>query len=87
MSDDDIPVLRDAVARRPRGNLNQEQVDEICDNISATAAILIDKLVAEALREVLEDAEQELRARLDERLKDELPALVEKTLREKLRTD
>ena len=83
MSDDDIPVLRDAVARKPRGNLNQDQIDEICDSISAEAWVLIDKLVAEALRE----AEEELRIRLNERLKDEFPALVENALRDKLQSD
>ena len=83
MSDDDIPVLRDAVARKPRGRLNQDQVDEICDSLSDDARDLIDKLVAEALRE----AEADIRERLNERLKDELPALVEKTLSAKLRND
>lgn len=83
MSDDDIPVLRDAVARKPRGRLNQEQIDEICAGISADAQALIDNLVAEALRE----AETELRARLNERLQDEIPALVEKALRDTLQSD
>ena len=85
MSDDDIPVLRDAVARRSRDNLTQDQVDELCDSISAEAAVLIDKLVAEALHEALAEAEQELRTRLNERLQDEFPALVENALRDKLR--
>ncbi len=83
MSDDDIPVLRDAVARKPRGRLNEDQVDEICDSLSDAARDLVDKLVAEALRE----AEAEIRERLNERLQDELPALVEKALRDKLNND
>jgi len=81
MSDDeDIPVLREAVARKPQATLSQEEIDEMCDSLSAEAWVLIDKLLAEALRE----AEEALRFRINDRLSDDLPALIEKTLRERL---
>jgi len=81
MSDDeDIPVLREAVARKPQATLSQEEIDELCDSLSAEAWVLIDKLLAEALRE----AEESLRFRINDRLSDDLPALIEKTLRERL---
>ena len=78
--DDDIPVLRDVVARKPQVTLSQEEIDELCDSLSAEAWVLIDKLLAEALRE----AEESLRIRINDRLSDDLPALIEKTLRERL---
>ncbi len=78
--DDDIPVLREAVARKPQATLSQEEIDELCDSLSAEAWVLIDKLLAEALRE----AEESLRFRINDRLSDDLPALIEKTLRERL---
>jgi hypothetical protein len=77
--DDDIPVLRDAVARRPRG-LSAEQIDELCDSLSAEAWVLIDKLISDSLKE----AEDALRVRINDRLSDELPSLIEKTVREQL---
>ena len=81
MSDDeDIPVLREAVVRKPQATLSQEEIDELCDSLSAEAWVLIDKLLAEALRE----AEESLRFRINDRLSDDLPALIEKTLRERL---
>jgi len=82
MSDDDdhIPVLRDAVARKPKLTLTPEQIDELCDSLSAEAWVLLDKLLAEALRE----AEESIRFKINDRLSDEFPALIEKTLREKL---
>jgi hypothetical protein len=80
MSDDEIPVLRNAVARKPQGTLSAEQVDELCDSLSAETWVLIDKLLAEALRET----EEALRFKINDRLNDELPALIEKALREKL---
>ena len=81
MSDDDeIPVLREAVARERQPGLTPEQIDEVCDGLSAEAWVLLDKLIADALR----DIEETLRFKINERLSDELPALVEKTLREKL---
>ena len=80
MNDDEIPVLRDAVARKPQETLSHEQVDELCDSLSAETWVLIDKLLAEALRET----EEALRFKINDRLNDELPALIEKALREKL---
>ena len=81
MSDDeDIPVLREAVARKPQATLSQDEIDELCDSLSAEAWVLIDKLLAEALRE----AEESLRFRINDRLSDDLPGLIEKTLRERL---
>ena len=82
-NDDDIPVLRDAVARKPQTTVSPEQIDEICDSLSAEAWVLLDKLLVEALRE----AEERLRLQINDRLNDELPALIEKTLREKLDSD
>ena len=78
--DDDIPVLRDAVARRQPLKLSPEEIDELCADINAAAAELIDKLLAEAMRE----AEYTLRQQVNERLTDELPMLIEKTLQDKL---
>jgi len=79
MSDDDIPVLRDAVARKPRG-LSAEQIDELIDSLSAESWVLIDKLVQESLKE----AEETLLVRINDRLSEELPSLIEKTVREQL---
>jgi hypothetical protein len=81
--DDDIPVLREAVARKPQAAISQELIDELCDCISAEAWVLIDKLIAEALRE----AEEGIRFRINDRLSDDLPALIEKSLRERLPTE
>jgi len=78
--DDDIPVLRDAVARRQPLKLSPEEIDDICAGINASASELIDKLLAEAMRE----AEYTLRQQVNERLNDELPGLIEKALQEKL---
>ncbi len=83
MSDDDIPVLRDAVARKPQQGLTPEQIDELCDSLSANTRLLIDKLIAEAMPE----AEEAMRIQINDRLNDELPALIENTLREKLSND
>ena len=79
-NDDYIPVLRDAVVRKHSPQLSPEEIDEICAGINAAASELIDKLLAEAMRE----AENTLRLQIDDRLNDELPALIEKTLQEKL---
>jgi hypothetical protein len=78
--DDDIPVLRDAVSRNPATGLDQKQIDELCDSLNAEAWELIDKLIAESLQE----AEETLRLKISDRLSSELPALIEKTVREKL---
>lgn len=80
-SDDDIPVLRDAVSRQAAAaGLSREQIDEICDSLNAEAWVLIDKLLAETLRE----AEDLLRLRLNDRFSDEFPALIQKALQDKL---
>ena len=78
--DEDIPVLTDAVRRKDGGGLTDAQIDELCDGLSAEAWVLIDNLVGEALR----DVEDKLRVQINDRLGDELPQLIEKTLREKL---
>ena len=78
--DDDIPVLRDAVARRQPLKLSSDEIDEICAGVNAAASELVDKLLAEAMRE----AEYTLRMQVNERLKDELPTLIEKALQETL---
>jgi hypothetical protein len=83
MSDDVIPVLREAVARKPKISLSPEQLDELCDSLSAEAWVLIDKLLADALRE----AGETLRFQINDRLSNEFPALIEKTLRDRLAGD
>ena len=84
MSDDDeIPVLREAVTRKPQPSLSQDKIDELCDCISAEAWVLIDKLIAEALRE----AEESIRFRINDRLSDDLPTIIEKALREQLQSE
>ena len=81
MNDDDIPVLRDAViVRRQSTRLSPAQIDTLCDSINVAARALIDNLLAEGLRE----CEAILRAQINDRLSDELPAMIEKTLRDKL---
>ena len=79
-NDDDIPILRDAVIRKHSPQLGPKDIDEICAGINAATSELIDKLLAEAVRE----AENTLRLQISDRLNDELPALIEKTLQEKL---
>ena len=81
MSDDnDIPVLRDAVARRPASQLSPEQIDDVCDKLSAEAWVLLDNMLTEALRE----AEENIRIMMNERLSAEFPSLIEKALQEAL---
>lgn len=79
-SDDDIPVLTDAVRRPSAGKLSEEQIDALCDSLAADTWVLLDGLIDTALR----NAQDGLRLQLNERLGDELPALIERTLREKL---
>jgi hypothetical protein len=79
-SDDDIPVLRDAVIRRQSARLTPAQVDDLCDSINVSARALVDSLLAEGLRE----CEAILRAQINDRLSDELPSLIEKALQDKL---
>ena len=82
-SDDDIPVLRDAVARKPARGLEPAQIDELCEELSAGAQALVEHLVEQALQENM----QILRTRLKNELSSELPALIEKTVSEKLKAD
>ena len=81
--DDDIPVLRDAIARRPSTPVTQEQLDDICDSVGTQTRELLDELLAEGLRE----AEESLRKSIGDRLNDELPALIDTVLRDKLAKD
>ena len=78
--DEEIPVLTEAVRRKPGRDLSTEQIDEICDSLAAEAWVMLDGLIAESLR----DIEEELRIKINDRLGDELPRLIEKTLHEKL---
>jgi hypothetical protein len=78
--DDDIPVLTDAVRRGARSALSSDQVDELCDGIAAETWVLVDGLVSDALR----DIEDQLRLKINDQLGEQLPALIEKTVREKL---
>ncbi len=80
MNDDDIPVLRDAVIRKPSTRLSPTQIDVLCDDMNVSTRTLVDSLLAEGLRE----CEAILRAQINDRLSDELPALIEKVLRDKL---
>ena len=79
-SDDDIPVLRDAVIRRQSARLSPAQIDALCDSINASSRALVDSLLAEGLRE----CEAILRAQINDRLSDELPALIERAMRDNL---
>ena len=81
--DDEIPVLTEAVRRKTGGALSDEQIDELCDGLAAEAWVLLDGLIAESLR----DVEEQLRVKINDRLGDELPQLIEKALREKLGGD
>lgn len=81
--DTDIPILTDAVRRRTQGELSREQIDELCDGLAAATWVMLDRLIAEAMA----DIEEQLRLNINDRLGDELPALIEKTLREKLAGD
>jgi len=78
--DDEIPVLTEAVRRRVGGTLSDEQLNELCDSLAAETWVLLDSLIAESLR----DIEEQLRVRINDRLGDELPRLIEKALHEKL---
>jgi hypothetical protein len=79
-SDDDIPILRDAVARRTSARLSPAQIDALCDSINVSSRALVDSLLAEGLRE----CEAILRAQINDRLSDELPALIERAMRDSL---
>lgn len=79
MNDDDIPVLRDAVARRTGEGLSDEQLDDVTDRLITATRDLVDELLEGALR----DAEDVLRIRLTERLNDELPGLIDNVLRDR----
>ena len=77
--DDDIPVLKDAVARRsPR--LTPKQLDEICASVSEATARLVNSLLAEAMQTVATSIREEISEQLD----DELPELIEKTIHKQL---
>lgn len=78
--DEEIPVLTEAVRRKSARDLTTEQIDEICDALAAEAWVMLDGLIAESLR----DVEEQLRLKINDRLGDELPQLIEKTLHEKL---
>lgn len=78
--DEEIPVLTQAIRRKAGGELSSEQIDAICDSLAAEAWVLLDGLIAESLQEI----EEKLRVSINDRLGDELPKLIEKTLHEKL---
>ena len=82
-NEDDIPVLRDAVAGKTAATIDQERLDSISDNLSIQARELLDELLIEGLRE----AEESLRRSIGNRLNDELPTLIDNVLREQLGKD
>ncbi len=77
--DEEIPVLTEVVRRKAGNELSGAQLDELCDSLAAETWVLLDNLIAESLR----DVEDTLRVRINDRLGDELPKLIEKTLHEK----
>lgn len=77
--DEEIPVLTEVVRRKSGNELSGAQLDELCDSLAAETWVLLDNLIAESLR----DVEDTLRVRINDRLGDELPKLIEKTLNEK----
>lgn len=78
--DEEIPVLTEAVRRKSGRELTTEQIDEICDSLAAETWVMLDGLIGESLR----DVEEQLRLKINDRLGDELPRLIEKALHEKL---
>jgi len=78
--DEEIPVLRDAVRRKVGREFTSEQIDELCDSLAAETWVMLDGLISESLR----DIEEQLRVKINDRLGDDLPKLIEKTLHEKL---
>jgi len=78
--DEEIPVLTEAVRRKPGREISSAQIDELCDGLTAETWVLLDGLIAESLR----DLEDKLRVSINDRLGDELPQLIEKALHEKL---
>ncbi len=78
--EEDIPVLTEAVRRKAGQELSRDQIDALCDSLAAEAWVLLDGLIADSLR----DMEEQLRVSINDRLGDELPKLIEKTLHEKL---
>jgi hypothetical protein len=84
MSDeDDIPVLRNVVARQPLITLTPEQLDEVCDNVKTQARELVYQILEDGLRE----AEESLYQNISDRLNNELPALIDSVLRNRLDRD
>ena len=78
--DEEIPVLTEAVRRKTGQEFSTEQIDELCDSLAAETWVLLDGLIAECLR----DMEEQLRVSINDRLGEELPKLIEKTLHENL---
>jgi hypothetical protein len=78
----DIPVLREAVGRRraDKPALDAEQLENLRAQLSADMRTLVDELLAEALN----DAQENLRLIVNEKLGDELPDLIDQVLRARL---
>jgi hypothetical protein len=79
VSESAVPVLRDIVSEPARG-LSEDDLTALQTELTAMTRDVAERLVGGALR----DMEAALYEQLDGRLRDELPALIEKVLQEHL---
>ena len=79
VSESAVPVLRDIV-REPARGLSEDDLTALQTELTALTRDVAEQLVGGALR----DMEAALYEQLDGRLRDELPALIEKVLQEHL---
>ena len=78
----DIPILRTAVSRKraDKPEFSQEQLDNLRAQLSADIRTLVDELLEERLNE----AAANLRLEINDRLGDELAAMIDKALQDRL---
>ncbi|MGI9264896.1 MAG: hypothetical protein ACR2QU_08195 [Gammaproteobacteria bacterium] len=79
VSESAVPVLRDIVSEPSRG-LNEDDLAALQTELTTLTRDLAEQLVGGALR----DMQAALYEQLDGRLRDELPALIEKVLQDHL---
>ena len=79
VADSAVPVLRDIV-REPARGLSEDDLVALQTELTTLTRDVAEQLVSGALR----DMEAALYEQLDGRLRDELPALIEKVLQEHL---